>query len=154
MAFNFFQKFSQKKGLPKASVGKTDKNIRREKPVEHKIVAEKEIQEKKIIKQRPSEKNIFASKYIVSPHISEKASLLQEPSGKNEKISYIFRVKNIATKQLLKKAIEDRYDVKISSINIINTHSKEIRRGKIIGKKAGYKKAIVTLLPNNKIEQL
>lgn len=154
MAFNFFQKFSQKKGLPKASVEKADKSIYRGKLSAKKDVVENEAKLKMAIKQRPHEKNIFASKYIVSPHISEKASLLQEFSNENIGPSYVLRATKGATKQLLKKAIQDRYNIKIDSIRIINTPDKKIRRGKIIGRKSGYKKAIVTLQAGNTIEQL
>lgn len=154
MAFNFFQKFSQKKGLPKASIGRADKSPGKAKTSESKDVVKKESTEKTVIKQRPHEKNIFASKYIVSPHISEKASLLQEISTENVGPSYVLRATKGATKHLLKKSVEDRYDVKVQSVRIINTPDKEVRRGKIVGRKSGYKKAIVTLRPGNTIEQL
>ncbi len=154
MAFNFFQKFSQKRGLPKASIGKIDKNIRREKIGVHKDIVEKEMPKQIVIKQRPNEKNIFASKYIVSPHISEKASFLQETHNDTRGASYVFRATKGATKHLLKKAIEDRYDVRVNSVHIINTPDKEVRRGKTIGHKPGYKKAIITLRPGNTIEQV
>lgn len=154
MAFNFFQKFSQKKGLPKASVGKIEKGLRREKINEKKEVVEKEPREKMAIKLRPHEKNIFASTYLVSPHISEKAARLQEFSNKNIGASHTIRVMSGATKQLIKKAIQDRYDVKVDSVRIINTPDKKIRRGKVMGRKSGYKKAVVTLRAGNTIEQL
>lgn len=154
MAFNFFQKFSLKKGLPKASIGKVDKNHGKAKASEPKDVVKKEPTEKTAIKQRPHEKNIFASKYIISPHISEKASLLQEFSSENIGPSYVLRATKEATKHLLKKAVEDRYDVKVGSVRIINTPDKEVRRGKIVGRKSGYKKAIITLRLGNVIEQL
>jgi large subunit ribosomal protein L23 len=82
----------------------------------------------------------IAASVLVAPHISEKASILQQEKG-----SYVFKVSGNSNKQLLKEAIESRYGVEVVSINVINIHAKKRRRGNVLGHKPGYKKAIITL---------
>lgn len=155
MAFNIFQKSSNKKSAIRSSRAKSDAGaVRKNKVVAAKQGAAQDIAVEKNPAQRVQEKNIMASRYLISSHISEKASAMQAPSGGSVGASYVFRVTKTANKHLLKKAVGDRYDVKVVSVRIMNTRDKEVRRGKIIGHKPGYKKAIVTLFPGNTIEQL
>jgi large subunit ribosomal protein L23 len=61
---------------------------------------------------------------------------------------YAFIVSNDATKTMIKDAIETLYDVKVVKVNIINTSAKRGRRARsrrLLVRRAGYKKAIVTL---------
>ena len=51
-----------------------------------------------------------------------------------------------------KKAVEGKYGVAVSSVNILNTKPKAVRLGRIEGVRPGYKKAIVTLVEGDKIE--
>lgn len=85
---------------------------------------------------------------LLSPTISEKTTT-QAALRK-----YTFKVKNNATKNEIKKAVEEKFKVKVESVNIINTKSKKRRRGRIVGKKSGFRKAIVTLKKGQKIEIL
>jgi len=71
--------------------------------------------------------------------VSEKALLMQQDN------KYEFFVLKKATKPEIKKAIETLFNVKVDSVNIINTKPKtKVFRG-IIGKRASHKKCIVTL---------
>jgi large subunit ribosomal protein L23 len=73
------------------------------------------------------------------PVITEKSTILSE-NGK-----YVFKVDPKANKALVKKAIESIFNVKVTSVNMINLPSKVKRfRGKL-GKRSGVRKAIVTL---------
>jgi len=85
---------------------------------------------------------------IKSPHITEKASFLE---GKNQ---YVFKVFDHTNKSQIKKAVEEIYKVKVVRVNIINTKSKIRKKGKIVGRKPGYKKAMVSLKEGQKIEIL
>ncbi len=61
---------------------------------------------------------------------------------------YAFLVDNDATKIQIKDAIETLYDVKVTSVNIINTAAKRGRRARsrrLLIRRPGYKKALVTL---------
>lgn len=80
------------------------------------------------------------------PHITEKTTKAAEEN------KYIFSVAMLANKVKIKRAVEDRYKVKVERVNIINMPGKERRRGKISGWKPGVKKAIITLKEGQKIE--
>ena len=115
------------------------KQLKTKKPTEKKEI-------KAIKKKIPTGKSDIAWKVLKSPLISEKATFFEE-QGK-----YIFKVSKKANKTLVKKAIEDIYNVKISKINIVNTKRKKRKLGRIEGFKPGYKKAIVSLKGEDKIE--
>ena len=65
---------------------------------------------------------------------------------------YFFRVDKRSNKIEIKKAVEDIYKVEVDSVNIINVKGKKKRVRYQQGMTAGWKKAIVTLKPNNRIE--
>jgi len=83
---------------------------------------------------------------ILKPHITEKSSY----SGKFRQ--YFFKVNSQANKNLVKKAVEDIYNVNVIDVKIINIPSKTKRLGRTTGKKSGYKKAIVKLKEGEVIE--
>ena len=77
------------------------------------------------------------------PLVTEKTSY---QSGKLNQYSFI--VADDATRTQVKDAIETLYDVSVQRVNIINTPAKRGRRlrsRRLLVRKAGYKKAIVTL---------
>jgi large subunit ribosomal protein L23 len=77
------------------------------------------------------------------PLVTEKSSY---QSGKLNQYSFI--VADEATRTQVKDAIETLYDVKVVRVNIINTSAKRgrrIRSRRLLVRKAGYKKALVTL---------
>ena len=123
------------------------KGAKKEKPLKEvkKTAAEKTSvkPEKKAFKMK--DKEGFAVKTLEAPLLSEKATLLSE----NNK--YVFRVKKNATKNLIKKAIEGVYSVKVLKVNIIHKPSKKRRLGKSEGFKSGFKKAVVTIKKGDKI---
>lgn len=83
---------------------------------------------------------------IYSPVITEKTSLL---AGKNV---YVFKVAKSANKIQIKDAIEAAFNVKVKSVNTLNTKPKKKRVGKYTGFRKTYKKAIVTLCDGSSIE--
>jgi large subunit ribosomal protein L23 len=77
------------------------------------------------------------------PLITEKSNY--QSSKLNQ---YAFEVANEANRTMVKDAIEKLFDVKVESVNIINTPAKRGRRARsrrLMVRRAGYKKAIVTL---------
>ena len=65
---------------------------------------------------------------------------------------YIFRVAKDANKHEIKHAVEDIYKVKVKGVNVLNVKGKMRRVRFREGKTASWKKAIVTLQPESKIE--
>jgi large subunit ribosomal protein L23 len=67
---------------------------------------------------------------------------------------YVFEVADNATKGMVKDAIEKIFDVTVLRVNVINTPAKRTRRARsrrLMVRNAGYKKAIVTLSPEDRI---
>jgi len=83
---------------------------------------------------------------IKRPLFSEKNSRLKEKGNK-----YVFEVDRNANKIEIKKAIEEIFDVTVLSVNTINVLGKVRRRGRTVGKRPDWKKAIVTLKEGDKI---
>lgn len=84
---------------------------------------------------------------IIAPVITEKSVLKTQ----NDNV-YTFKVIKSATKPQIKTAIERAFGVKVVSVNTLNTKSKKKRVGKYTGRTKTYKKAIVTLDKDSKIE--
>ena len=77
---------------------------------------------------------------ILSPHITEKSTLLSEHNG------VVFKVAGDATKPQIKEAVEALFDRKVKSVNTIVSKGKTKRwKGKPY-KRTDTKKAIVTLV--------
>ena len=86
------------------------------------------------------------SDIILAPVITEK-SMANRAEG-----VYTFKVVDSASKDEIKKAIEDAFKVEVVKINTLNTKSKRRRVGKYAGRTKTYKKAIVTLKDGSSID--
>jgi large subunit ribosomal protein L23 len=67
---------------------------------------------------------------------------------------YVFEVLEDATKITVKEAVETLFKVKVLRVNIINTAGKRSRRARsrrLQVRQSGYKKAIVTISPEDRI---
>ena len=84
---------------------------------------------------------------IYSPVITEKTVYKMQDDN-----VYTFKVAKDANKTQIKKAIEAAFGVKVVSVNTLNTKSKKRRVGRYTGKTKTYKKAVVTLTKDSKIE--
>lgn len=96
---------------------------------------------------------LTAADIILRPVISEKSI---DESGRGK---YTFAVHNDANKIQIKAAIEELYKkekVTVVSVNVLTSKGKEkargTRRGRVIGHRPAWRKAIVTLAPGQKIE--
>ena len=86
---------------------------------------------------------------IRKPVVTEKSNFL---SGKLNQ--YVFEVANDATKALVKEAIETIFDVDVLKVNVINVPAKRTRRWRsrrVMVRRSGYKKAIVTIAEGQSI---
>jgi large subunit ribosomal protein L23 len=67
---------------------------------------------------------------------------------------YVFEVDKKATKTLVKDAVETLFDVNVLRVNIVNVPAKRTMRARsrrVMIRRSGYKKAIVTLAPDDTI---
>jgi large subunit ribosomal protein L23 len=83
---------------------------------------------------------------ILRPIITEKSSRLMSMN------KYTFEVLPRANKIEIRRAVEDVFKVKVVSVHTIKVHSKPKRMGRFSGRTRSWKKAIVTLLPGERIE--
>jgi large subunit ribosomal protein L23 len=83
---------------------------------------------------------------IIKPVISEKAYALLAHH------KYTFRVHDDATKPQVRQAIEAIFDVRVTDVRTQNVKPKAKRRGLYTGKRRQWKKAIVTLHQDDRIE--
>jgi large subunit ribosomal protein L23 len=84
---------------------------------------------------------------LIHPILSEKSVEL-----KDERNQYYFRVNLNANKIEIRKAVEKRFGVTVASVRTINVGGKLKRMGAHAGRRADWKKAVVTLKPGDKIE--
>ena len=101
---------------------------------------------------------------VLSRHVTEKTNMLKQlqfntsnPSVKAcDAPKYVFVVDKRANKQEIAQAIEEIYSdrgVKVTAVNTLNTKPKERRVRGRSGMKPGFKKAVVTLMAGNIIEE-
>lgn len=84
---------------------------------------------------------------IRRPLITERASELQEDHNK-----FVFEVRVDANKLEIKKAAETLFDVRVLNVNTSTVAGKLKRMGRFQGRRANWKKAIVTLAPGDAID--
>jgi large subunit ribosomal protein L23 len=82
---------------------------------------------------------------IKYPLITEKSTKL------NEKNFYTFIVDKKVTKETIKQAVEYLFSVKVLEVKTLNLPPKKRRVGRYIGYRPNYKKTIVKLDSNNRI---
>ena len=89
---------------------------------------------------------------IVRPLITEKNTVLMEFG------QYSFHVASDANKIQIKQAVEQTFKVTVKAVNTLNVKPKKKSRtasrrgGRIEGQESGWKKAIVTLAPGERID--
>jgi large subunit ribosomal protein L23 len=84
---------------------------------------------------------------LLRPVISEKSTL------ETERNNYTFAVARDANKFLIKAAVEAEFKVTVLDVRVVSVRSKQKRRGRrTLGTVPGWKKAIVSIAPGDKIE--
>ena len=84
---------------------------------------------------------------IRRPLVTEKTSIQKEQSNQ-----ITFEVDRTANRIEIKRAIEKIFKVNVAHVRTMQVKGKTKQRGRIIGKRRDWKKAIVTLLPGERIE--
>ena len=64
---------------------------------------------------------------------------------------YVFEVASKANKHEIKRAVEEVFDVTVVKVNTMNVRGKGKRYGPRVVPRPSWKKAVVTLAPNNTI---
>jgi large subunit ribosomal protein L23 len=90
--------------------------------------------------------SLHPGEILIRPVVSEK-SYNQITENR-----YTFKVHKDAHKTQVRQAVEELFDVKVTSVNIVKMPAKPKRRGMIKGTRPGWKKAIVELKPGDTIE--
>ena len=88
---------------------------------------------------------------LIRPLYTEKMALQQEALNK-----YAFQVDSNANKIVIKNAVEKKFSVKVKSVQTMNVSGKMkqqmTRYGRFFGRRPNWKKAIVTLDAEYKLE--
>ena len=88
----------------------------------------------------------LAHDIIVRPVVTEKSSRLMSHN------KYTFEVLQQANKIEIRKAVEEVFKVKVTSVHTLRMPSKPKRMGRFLGRSRSWKKAIVTRAPGERIE--
>lgn len=83
---------------------------------------------------------------LFRPIVTERSTELME-EGK-----YVFAVDKRANKIQIAQAVAEIFNVKVVSVNTMNVMGKKKRVGRNVGRRPGYKKAIVKLAPGETIQ--
>lgn len=84
---------------------------------------------------------------IRRPLVTEKTSIQKDTSNQ-----VTFEVDRRANRIEIRRAIEHIFNVKVEAVRTMQVKGKIKRRGRFLGKRRDWKKAIVTLKPGERIE--
>ena len=91
------------------------------------------------------------SEVLIKPILTEKANAQQEKLRR-----YAFKVNRRANKLEVKKAIEAFYGITVVDVNTVivpsKARSRSTKAGLLVGRKPGYKKALVTVAEGETID--
>lgn len=84
---------------------------------------------------------------LLAPHMSEKSARVSAEGNQ-----FVFRVRNDATRNDVRAAVEMMFEVKVRGVQVMNQPGKNRRFGAIKGRRSGYKKAYVRLVAGQTID--
>jgi len=84
---------------------------------------------------------------IRGPLVTEKTTLQKELNNQ-----VTFKVDKRANRVEIKEAVERNFNTKVKQVRTVQVKGKVKQRGKIIGKRKDWKKAIITLMPGQRID--
>jgi large subunit ribosomal protein L23 len=87
-----------------------------------------------------------AREIIVRPLLTEKTTMMQEKEN-----SVCFEVHRRANKIMVRKAVEELFDVTVVDVHVVNRKGKPIMRyGRVVNHRPAVRKAYVKLAPGSK----
>ena len=90
---------------------------------------------------------MITNEIIKRPLITEKTSIQKELYNQ-----LTFEVDRRANRIEIKRAIETVFNVRVSGVKTVQVTGKIKKRGRIVGKRRNWKKAIVRLMPGERID--
>lgn len=84
---------------------------------------------------------------LVAPVVTEKSTLAAEKGGQ-----VVFKVATTATRNDVKAAVEQAFDVEVESVQVLNVKGKTKRFGRSLGKRSDWKKAYIRLKEGSDID--
>ena len=90
---------------------------------------------------------MIAHEIIIRPLVTEKTSIQKELYNKVS-----FEVDRRANRIEIRRAIETIFNVRVSGVKTMQITGKTKQRGRVVGKRRNWKKAIVTLMPGERID--
>ncbi len=155
MAFLSFFKKPKKEKIPLPPRGGVGRGVKKERKAESKKAESKregskgaEEKREKVSASVALKESRTAWRILRAPHVTEKSSDLTRFNY------YTFRVIGNPSKPEIKKSVEEVYGVHVEKVRKVSLPGKERRRGRHLGWRPGYKKAIVKLRQGEKIEVL
>ena len=110
-------------------------------------MAKKEVKEVEVVAEKKfTAPTIKALDVIIAPIVTEKSMKLQQEQNK-----VTVKVAPNANKTEIKLAFESIFQVKVVNVNVVNVRARAKRVGRYEGKVSGYKKAIITLSPEENL---
>ena len=88
-----------------------------------------------------------AHEILLRPLVTEKSMLARENHNQ-----FVFKVNPAATKLEIARAVEKAFSVKVVEVRTVNVPGKKKRRGRLLGRKPDWKKAIVRLAAGDGIK--
>ncbi|MFV9972230.1 MAG: 50S ribosomal protein L23 [Francisella endosymbiont of Hyalomma asiaticum] len=85
-------------------------------------------------------------KTVIRPYVSDKTYGLSDANS-----TIVFEVARFANKQDIKNAVEQLFEVKVESVNILNVKGKVRRFGRVEGRTKAWKKVYVKLAEGHDI---
>ncbi len=89
----------------------------------------------------------YAHEILLRPLVTEKSMLARENNNQ-----FFFRVNPDASKLDIANAVEKAFSVKVLEVRTVNVLGKKKRRGRLMGKRSDWKKAIVRLAQGDSIK--
>jgi len=90
---------------------------------------------------------MISHEIIIKPLITEKTSIQKELNNQ-----LTFEVDRRANRIEIKQAIESIFNVRVAAVKTMQVSGKTKQRGRITGKRRDWKKAIVKLMPGERID--
>ncbi len=90
-----------------------------------------------------------AHQVLLKPRVTEKAS---ELSAGTDRSVVVFEVPLDADKIEIRRAVETAFNVEVTDVRTIIVRGKLKRRGRIVGKRPNWKKAMITLAEGQEID--
>ncbi len=89
---------------------------------------------------------MIAYDIIRKPLVTEKSNM-----QKDDHNQYSFEVDKNANRIEIRRAVEQIFSVRVRSVRTLHVRGKVKRRGRILGKRSDWKKAVVSLMPGERI---